>query len=54
MVDPRFATPTKILGVAEPADPEVRSKVTHASPILSLFRPEVSVGSGIYDPEQRR
>ena len=37
LVDPLFATPTKILGVAFPDDPEVESNVTKAIPILSLL-----------------
>ena len=46
-VDPRFATPTKILGVWEPLDPELESKVTKEIPVLSLFNPDVSDGSGM-------
>lgn len=44
--DPAFATPTNILGVAEPLEPEVESNVTQLMPILSLLYPYVSVGSG--------
>lgn len=32
--EPAFATPTKILGVARPEEPDVESNVTHAIPRL--------------------
>ena len=48
--DPKFATPTKMRGVALPLEPEVESKVTHDRPMMSLLYPEVSVGSGAYVP----
>ena len=48
--EPLFATPTKIRGVAFPDEPDVESKVTHESPIMSLLYPDVSVGSGMYVP----
>lgn len=50
LVEPLFATPTKILGVADPLDPDDLSKVTQAIPILSELYPLVSVGSAIYEP----
>lgn len=46
LFEPLLATPTKIRGVAFPLEPEVESNVTHATPILSLLYPLVSVGSG--------
>lgn len=49
-VEPKFAIPTKILGVAEPLAPELASKVTNETPSMSLLYPDVSVGSGAYEP----
>lgn len=37
LLEPWLATPTKIRGVAFPEDPEVESKVTQETPILSLL-----------------
>lgn len=50
LLEPVVATPTKIRGVALPDEPEVESKVTNETPILSLLYPEVSVGSGMKVP----
>lgn len=47
LLEPLFATPTKIRGVAVPEEPEDLSKVTQAIPILSELYPEVSEGSGM-------
>jgi hypothetical protein len=47
LLEPVVATPTKIRGVALPEEPDVESKVTNETPILSLLYPEVSVGSGM-------
>ena len=37
LLDPILATPTKILGVAEPDEPEVLSKVTQEIPVNVVF-----------------
>ena len=51
LAEPWVATPTKMRGVALPELPEVESKVTKETPILSLLYPLVSVGSGTYVPD---
>lgn len=43
LFEPLFATPTKIRGVAAPEEPEVRSKVTHEIPMISLQMLEPSL-----------